>query len=153
MSVPTGLVDASGVLLHTEKFGKHTHLVVEDHSRVGTQFKSASHTTNTTTVVVRPPQGGALVLTDLLLSGEKINGGVVTIQFTDGTNVVIVVEALVTDNTINTAHAFGGRWLGWRDARIDFVTSTSNQDATMSVGYYFVKGEGVLSFADWDALR
>ena len=93
------------------------------------------------------------MLTDLLLSGEKINGGVVTVQFTDGSNTVIVVEGLVTDNTINIAHAFGGRWLGWRDARIDFVTSTANQDATMSVGYYFVQGEGVLSFADWDALR
>ena len=93
------------------------------------------------------------MLTDLLLSGEKINGGVVTVHFTDGSNTVIVVEGLVTDNTINIAHAFGGRWLGWVDARIDFVTDTANQDATMSVGYYFVTGEGVLSFADWDALR
>ena len=39
------------------------------------------------------------------------------------------------------------------DGRIDFITDTANQDATVSIGYYFVKGEGVLSFSDWDALR
>ena len=153
MSAPVKLVDASGDLLHTERFGSQIHLVVEDHSRVNTQFKSATHTTNTTTQVVVPPSGGALVLTDLLLSGEKINGGIITIQFTDGTNEVVVYKALVTDSTVNIAHAFGGRWFGWIDGRIDFITDTANQDATVSIGYYFVKGEGVLSFADWDALR
>jgi len=41
----------------------------------------------------------------------------------------------------------------WRDARIEFITDTANQVATITVGYYHLRGEGVLDFATWDALR
>lgn len=135
--------------------GAHTHLVVEDHSRVATQFRAITHSTATTTTVVSPRAGGAMVITDIVISGEKHQGagqGVITILFTDGTNTINIIVADNTDAPINLAIPFAGRWRGWLDARIDFTTSQAN-DVTVSIGYYFLSGEGVLSFADWDALR
>ena len=96
-----------------------------------------------------------MVITDIVISGEKHQGagqGVITILFTDGTNTINIIVADNTDAPINLAIPFAGRWRGWLDARIDFTTSQAN-DVTVSIGYYFLSGEGVLSFADWDALR
>lgn len=155
MSLFARLVDAGGALLHTETVGPHTHLVVEDHSRVATQFKAVTHSTATTTVVVAPRAGGAIVLTDIVVSGEKHQGagqGVITIAFTDGSDTVNIIVVDNTDAPVNLAIPFAGRWRGWLDARIDFTTSQAN-DVTVSVGYYHLQGEGVLSFADWDAER
>ena len=153
MPVPAYLVDAHGVLLHTETVGAHTHLIIEQHSRVSTQYKSASHTTNTTTAVSAPPPGQAMVVTDITVSGEKINGGTIVVQFAEGSDTAIVYKGHVTDGPVNLHIAYEGRNLGWRDARIDFVTDTSNQDATVTVGYYFVSGSISRIFADWDGLR
>lgn len=149
------LMDASGILLHTEQVGAHTHLVTEDHSRVATQFKSVTHSTATTTTIVTPQSGGALVLTDIIISGEKhqtAGQGVITIAFTDGAQTINVIVADNTDAPVNLAIPFAGRWRGWLDAQIDFTTSQAN-DVTVSIGYYFLSGENVLSFSDWDAER
>lgn len=154
MAVPSFLVLEDGTLLHTEKVGPHTHLVTEDHSRVATQFKSIAFTTATTTVLATPPKGAAMVITDFLVSAEKVNGGSVSIQLTDGSQTVIIFTAIVTDAPVNLAFSPQGRWRGWKDARIDIVSVGTNIDGTVSMGYYFIRGkEGVLSFADWDAQR
>jgi len=94
-----------------------------------------------------------VVLTDLLVSGEKINGGIIQVQFTDDTNSEIVSKSHVTDGPVNLAMPFAGRWRGWKDARIEMLVTTSMQDATVAIGYYFVTGAGVFIFEDWDAQR
>lgn len=147
------LADGESTLLHTETVGVHTHLITEDHARVATQYKSATHTTNTTTALATPKKGNAVVVTDITISGEKITGGKITLQWADGTDTAVIEEILVADGIANLHIAYTGRNLGWKDARVDFITSVNNQDATVNVGYYFVRGVGVISFADWDALR
>ena len=153
MTVPSVLVDNRGTLLHTEKIGAHTHLVVEDHARVATQFKSESHTTSATTAIATPRKGLAVVITDITITGEKINGGTITLQWADGTDTAVITKAHVTDGPVNMHAAYAGRKYGWKDARIDFITDTANQDANVDVGYYFIAGDAVLSFTDWDTLR
>lgn len=156
MPAPIYLITEEHVALHTEKVGPHTHLVVEDHSRVATQFKASTHSTATTSIVATPPPGQAIVLTDLLISSEKKQGGgtgTITLQFEDGTNTVIIFVASVEDSPVNMGIPFAGRWRGWQDARFEMITSAAT-DSTVSIGYYFLSGkEQVLSFTDWDAQR
>ena len=75
-----------------------------------------------------------------------------TVQFEDDTNTVIIFVADLVDAPVNMGIAFAGRWRGWQDARFEMVTSQAT-DSTVSIGYYFIKGVGALSFVDWDAQR
>ena len=59
----------------------------------------------------------------------------------------------VTDGPVNLHIGYQGRNKGWKDAFIEVITDTANQDATVEVGYYFIRGAAVLSFADWDTER
>ena len=153
MSAPVFLETIEGVLLHTEKVGPHTHLVVEDHSRVATQFRSVANTGAETQIAVTPPEGTAIVITDVILGAEKAASGSVTVQFTQGSDTVIVFKISTVQNPVSLHIPFAGRWRGWKDARIDVVTAGGNSDSDVSVGYYILRGEGVLSFTDWDAQR
>ena len=153
MSAPVFLETIDGVLLHTEEVGPHTHLIVEDHSRVATQFRSVANTGAETQAAVTPPAGTAIVITDVILGAEKAASGSVTVQFTQGSDTVIVFKISTVQNPVSLHIPFAGRWRGWKDARIDVVTAGGNSDSDVSVGYYILRGEGVLSFADWDAQR
>ena len=153
MPAPAYLQDIGGNALHTEKVGAHTHLVVEDHSRVATQFKAQTIVAASTAIIVTPPAGAAIVITDIIVSAEKVSSGSITVQFDDGTNAVIIFRAIVTDAPVNLHIPFAGRWRGWKDARIDMVGAGVNIESDVSVGYYILRGEGVLPFAEWDAQR
>lgn len=153
MSAPVTLQTEEGVLLHTEQVGPHTHLVVEDHSRVATQFKSAAHSGAVTTAVITPRPGGAIIITDIVLSGEKRTNATISVNFTDGADTIIIIAPVVNDAPVNLHIPFSGRFRGWQDARIDFITDTANQVANITIGYYHLQGEGVFSFADWDTER
>ena len=134
--------------------GQHTHLVVEDHARVATQFKSVANSGAETQIAVTPFKGTAIVITDVILGGEKAASGSITVQFTDGSDTVIVFKISTVQNPVSLHIPFAGRWRGWKDARIDVVTTGGNSDSDVSIGYYIITGvEGVLSFADWDVLR
>lgn len=139
--------------LHTETVGGHTHLVIEDHSRVATNYKFASHSGATTTAVVTPRPGGAIVIVDLIISGEKRTNATIVVRFTDGTDTAGIISPVVNDAPVNLHIPFAGRFRGWKNARLEFITDTNNQVGTITVGYYHLRGAGVLSFADWDALR
>ncbi len=154
MGVPAVLHNDKGEILHTERFGAHVHLITEDHSRVATLFKSVTHSTAATTTITKPKPGGAIVMTDMIVSGEKIASGLITVQFNDGSNQVPVTISHVNDNGVNLSSSLQGLCLGWKDAFIEMITNTMNQDATVTIWYYFVRDEKrVLEFADWDELR
>jgi len=114
------------------------------------QFKTASGTTAATTIVTAPINGGAIVLTDLLIAGEKKNGGTIELRFTDGTNTITIYKAPLTDNAIAVAIPFTGHWRGWKDARLEVVTV---QDFTYSVACGYYKCKQGLTYSDWDARR
>ena len=153
MSVKSILRDANGTILHTETVGNHTHLVVEDHSRVATQFKVAGTTAAATTVIVEPKAGQAIVITDLIVNQDKVASGLVTVQFTDGTNDEVIFKAVTNDAPVVATISFAGRMRGWKDARVEMISAGTNPTTNVTVSYYHLGGAGVFSFTDWDAQR
>ena len=114
-------------------------------------FKSSARTTTGTTIVVQPESGEAITVTDLLISAEKMAGSL-TVQFNDGTNAVALFGVALTDAPASFGVPFNGRWMGWRDARIEMITSTDGT-ALVCVGYTKIPSKHTLSYAEWNALR
>ena len=65
------------------------------------QFIAANRTSAGTTIVLAPVIAGSLVVTDLIISADKVNSGSVILQFTDGTETVVLYKGITTDAPIN----------------------------------------------------
>lgn len=137
--------------LHTETVGKRTHLVIEDHARVATQFKVAATTSAATTVIVKPNSGGALVITDFILNQDKVASGDLILQFTDGSDTEIFFKSGTKDAQIILAHGFAGRMFGWRDARVEMISAGTNPTTNVTIVYYHLLES--ITFLEWDTLR
>ena len=86
--------------LHTERVGPHTHLIIEDHSRVATQCKTGTHAGAATTQLAKPRPGNAIIVTDITISAEKRTGGTVVVQFTDGVDTATIFSGFTNDAPI-----------------------------------------------------
>jgi len=156
--IETKLVDQHGQALEVENFWDTRHkngvservLLVTDPTMVHGTFKSATRATAGTTNITTPTANGSLLITDIVISGEKANSATTEVRFTDGSNNVTIFLTQQVDFAANLGVAFQGRVQGWRDARIDMIT-TGTQDVTVLVCYSKVP-EG-LPFLEWDALR
>ena len=114
------------------------------------QFIAANRTSAGTTTVLAPAIAGSLVVTDLIISADKVNSGSVILQFTDGTETVVLYKGITTDAPINIALAVAGRFRGWEDARIELVT-TGAVDASITLGYLSLTQS--LTYSVWNAAR
>jgi hypothetical protein len=130
--------------------GDRPSLSVTNHHQLHGTFKSITRTSAGTTTIVTPPENGSLLLTDLLISGEKQASSTTEVRFTDGTETVTIFLASQVDAPPAFAHTFGGRFQGWQDARIDVITSGAG-DATVTLGY--VKAPTGLPYVEWDSYR
>ncbi len=113
-------------------------------------FKSASRSSAGTTILATPKANGALILTDLILGTDKVNASTVAVRVTDGSQTETIFSTNLTDAPANLAIGFAGRWQGWRDARVELVT-TGNVSATVSIGY--IKVPVGYPYEEWDSLR
>jgi len=113
-------------------------------------WRAATRTTAGTTTIVPLKPGFAIVITDILISGEKQASSDVTIQFTDGTNTEVVVVADQADAVPTLVANLQAWFRGWKDARIELITSGAG-DATATIGYIFEKNPQ--TYAEWDAER
>jgi hypothetical protein len=127
--------------------------VHETYGAIHGSFKSVTNTGIETNVVTTPDGMGAIILTDLVLSCNKTNNATVVVRFTDGTETVDIYNGDASNNTINLAISFNGRWQGWQGARLELLTDTLGQVATAAVGYYKVRQSDALPYTAWDALR
>ena len=158
MTLKTTLVNTHGTNLHAEDYwslrrsnlGDHHVLVTSPPASVHGTFKSATRTSAGTTQLVVPNANGSILVTDILISGEKQAGSSTEVRFTDDSQTESIFLASAVDAPPSFAHTFHGRLQGWRDARIDMVT-TGAGDSTVTVCYVKVP-EGLL-YAAWDALR
>ena len=114
-------------------------------------FKSVTATTQTTTEITLPAAGGAIVITDLLITTNKQAGGIATLRFSDSVPNTVNIAVFPVDLAVNQSIAFVGLFRGWRDAKLELVTSGATFDATVTAGY--MKVPDGLEFAEWDALR
>jgi len=119
------------------------------HGAHGT-FKAAQRSSAGTTILTNPANGGSLHLTDLILTTDKTNASNVTLQFTDDTETIIIAVGDSTNAPVNLAVAFNGRVQGWKDARLEMVT-TGGVSATCMVGYH--KMSKGIAFSEWDSRR
>ncbi len=136
---------------HFQEGRESKMLTVTDVASYYGHFKSATYSNEAGATLVSPTASGSLRLTDLIVTSEKQTGGVVTVQFYDGTNTVLLASA-EADSPIGFAIAFAGRWKGWKDAYIQVIVSAVF-NATVSVGYVKINPKETLGFAEWDAQR
>ena len=113
-------------------------------------FASASRSAAGTTILTQPPLGGSVILTDLIVSAERRTSGLVTLQFTDGTNTVPIYVGQTNDAPINLALSLQGRVRGWEDARLELVT---NNVVATTVTTVYIKASQALNFSAWDKER
>lgn len=151
--IKSSLVDsASGEELYIYSCADRKTLITQNHAQVAGVFKAKTLTAAGTIVVAEPVIGGCIVLTDLILTSDKTQSAVITVQFTDGTKTIPIVEADITDAPINIATSFAGYWRGWRDARLELVIAGGiNPTATLAAGYFKIKTS--LQYSDWDSKR
>jgi hypothetical protein len=116
-------------------------------------FNSATHTTNTTTILATPKADSSILLCDVIMSSEKIAGGVSTIRFYDGATAENIIVAASAEGPINISWACNARIWGWADAYIDYTTSAANQDGSCMISYIHIAKELTLGYDAWNALR
>ena len=126
-------------------------LVVTDESRAHGLWKTATLGAAGTVVLVQPPSGGSIRLTDLIISTDKTANSTVTLAFEDGTNTENIAVFDSANAPVALAHGFLGKVDGWKDARIEMIVAGGDADATITVVY--LKFNEGLAFAEWDALR
>lgn len=156
MPLDVVLIDAAtNTALHTEEY--HTEhddgkvlLTTTIPEQYGA-FKVATRSTTGTTVISAPPAGGSIILTDLIVAAEK-KSGILTIDFSDGTNTVIISPFYLTDSPVAFSVSFTGRWQGWRNASLRMTTSI-NGVVSVTAGYIKVPKANSLEYAAWDARR
>lgn len=161
MPVKSALIDLKdGEALHvhepytaftrTERGAKFL-VTIDPYKSHGT-FKSVNITTATTTVVTTPTSSGSLVLTDLVVSADKVNNTTLAIQFNDGSQTALIARPDTINDAVNFSWSPAGRIQGWKDAWIEAVTGgAGTPQATVTCGYMQV-AEG-LDYAEWDDLR
>lgn len=130
--------------------GEEVFLVTTDVETAHGVFQNVTTSGAGTTTVITPNDAGSLLLTDLILSTDKVNSGTVTLQMTDDTNTITLFQAIVTDAPAVLSMPINGRIQGWKDARIDLVI-VNNVDVSVTLGY--VKMPSGLPFTEWDELR
>jgi hypothetical protein len=150
-SILTHPKDKSAVLIEESTRGDCV-LVVEPYPRAYSGFYSVSRTTAGTTIIVTPKLSAGIVITDLIMSQEKISNGSITVRFNDGTNTVIVASASSSDAPVNLAIPFVGKISGWKNAWVELIT-TATGSANATIGFYRTFPDYTQSYTEWLADR
>jgi len=73
------------------------------------------------TALASPSGDGSIEICDLIVAGEKKNGGSITIHFDDGTNEKGVLSTSVNDSATNISVNLAGKVQGWRSATLYYT--------------------------------
>jgi len=152
MTLKAILIDtATGKTLEVlEDIFGHPTLAVSDHYVCKTRFKSTTRTAAGTETIASPVTDGAILLTDIIISTDRVANSRLTVFFDDGVRNIPIFDGYANDAPINSASNFHGGWTGWVDAAVKMTTEQAIK-ATVAVGYIKIP-EG-LCYTEWDALR
>lgn len=140
-----------GTDLHCIKpFDNHNLLATSNFFEAHGVFRTAIISTATTTNIAEPGLGGFIVVTNILLSAEKKNGGTVAVTFDDGTNTETLFSAILTEIGVQASVNLPHGWRGWADGAIKVVT---NSTAAISITVGYVKLNDGEQFSVWNARR
>ena len=95
---------------------------------------------------------GSIEITDIIVSGEKKNGGSITIHWDDGTNESSFIVVSVHDSAYNMSSNFQGKVQGWRSASL-YYTIVGTFVGSITVVYIHHNKENSMTYGDWDAKR
>jgi hypothetical protein len=152
MTLKAILVDvASGKSLEIidDVYGAPT-LAVTDNYVSKTRFKSQYRTSAGTTEITSPVTDGAIMLTDMIISTDKVANSRLTVFFDDGTRTISIYDGVANDVPLNLAIGFRGGWMGWKDAALK-MTTVAALKANVAVGY--IKVPAGCCYTEWDELR
>ena len=127
-------------------------LVTTTHGAQHGSFVAATREAAGTTAVIAAQADDAIVLTDLILTTDKVQNATATVNITDGVNTVKLIAANLTDAPCNIAISFAGHWQSWRAARVDLVTVNA-VTATLALGYFRIPWDTAMAYGEWDAQR
>jgi len=146
------LIDpATGKILEIlEDIFGHPTLAVSDHYVCKTRFKSVTRVAAGTETIAEPVKDGAILLSDMIISTDRVANSQLTVFFDDGVRTIPIFDGYANDAPINVAANFHGGWTGWKDAALK-MTTVQPITATVATGYIKVP-EG-LCYTEWDALR
>jgi hypothetical protein len=128
----------------------HPNLAVSDHYADSTRFKSETRTSAGTSTIAAPVKDGAILLTDMIISTDRVANSRITVFFDCGTHQVNLYDGYANDAPINFTIGFRGGWTGWKDAALKMTTLTAIK-ATVAIGY--IKTPEGVCYTEWDALR
>ena len=138
------------VQVHPNPSSGQPSLVIMTPAQAHGHWRAATRTTAGTTVIIPAKPGRAIVITDIIVSGEKQAASSATIQFTDDTATEVVIVADQVDATPTLSANLQAWFRGWVDARIELVTAGAG-DVTVTIGY--IHERNPQSYAEWDAER
>lgn len=116
-------------------------------------FKAQAFTTQGTQRLATPAGDGSIELTDLVITFEKKNASIVTVQFNDATRQVLIIKSTLTDSPVNFTMKFGGRWQGWQNAYVEAIVSGADAVGVVALGYVKHNKKGSQPFGEWDDAR
>jgi hypothetical protein len=128
----------------------HPNLAVSDHYADSTQFKSATRSSAGTTTIASPKTDGALLLTDMIISTDRVANSRLTVEFNCGTHQINIYDGYANDAPINFAIGFHGGWTGWKNAALEMTTLQAIK-ATVAIGY--IKVPSGIEYEVWDEMR
>ncbi len=153
--IQTQLVDSNGYALHVAPplVGKSMGqiLVTESQARIHGVWRTSKITTQTTTTLVQAVNGGAIILTDIIVNVDRTNLLTLVIRFGDGTNNEVLFEPDVSNLQFNQSFSPAGRFGGWKDADLQAVTGGADGLTSITIGYYHITGAD--AFEDWNSKR
>lgn len=159
MSLKTALIDSDdGTAIEVGKSFDISHRTQENERALMTTdpvwrhstFKSIEFAGPLIATLVLPNDDGSLILSDLVVTGDKVNNGSIEVQFTDGVDEAIIIKPVTTDAPVVVSINFNGQVRGWKDARIDVIVTGVVIGSVLAT---YVKVPGGLPFAEWDELR
>ena len=158
MAVKAILIDSgTGIELHNEGYYQEGEegrvLLIQTIPKEYGYFKTYAYMVQGTFEQVSPKGSGSLELTDMIVTFEKKNTAIVTINFHDGTNTAQLFQAPLTDSNVNMSCNFVGRWKGWASAHIDVIISGADAIGTVSIGYMRHNEKHSLAYSDWNSRR
>ena len=117
-------------------------------------FKAVQRVADGTTIITQPESDETSIrVYDIIITTDKTNATSATIQFTDGTNTVVIAKGDSTNAPVNLAIAFNGRVQGWGGARLELVTVGAVTANAMATYEKISKEFTDQSFEEWDKKR
>lgn len=152
--IPAYLVNQANnrALLTTDKISGDDMLLVGSYPGIYGLFNAVSRSSAGTTTVAEPKTDGSILLTDLVISADRVSLASVSVLFNDGTNSVTIYSGDVNDAPINVAIAFGGTWLGWKNAKLK-LTSVGNVSVTVACGFVKLSPKETMTYTKWLSRR